>query len=141
MRLKSIGFTLLCTLFLVGCAERDLTKWNQVAGKKRFELTEEMTCTILTSTDNARLGEIFQLSSLTKASPQIRFQEEGFAPHPMKKLEESDKALVFASLSQTRGAIMLIFEKETGVFALSTSSFGKEPIQNASKGNCEERKN
>lgn len=142
---KTIYILIVMALFsivLTGCYKKTELNPNpdeilkgEIEGNPNFIMSDNLSCTILASSDAKQIDRIISLINLNTNEPKVLFEEGGTSP--FKKVYETDDRLVIQLIATGTGGVDTIFvNKENGVFARSSvgSILGTYAI--AQKGNC-----
>jgi hypothetical protein len=135
--MKKTFLVLSISLVCLACSQKPTDDLEMLEGIQGFQMSDNLTCTILTSTDVTKQGESFSFLSVETQEPKIFWTDKKIF-FDLEKIHDGMNLLGLRYVNNDKKlADTYLLNTQTGLFALKRVGLGipKEGI--ISKGQCE----
>lgn len=123
-------------LFLTACSQKPTDDLEMLEGEKGFQMSNNIECTILTSTDVTRKGEKFSFLAAETAQPKI-FWENKKSFSTLEKLHDAMNLIGLRYVNNDEKFVdTYLLNSKTGLFAVKRVGLTLPKDGIVSKGKC-----
>lgn len=109
---------------------------NDIQGEPSFTMSENLSCTILTSSSGDDINRKISFINLGGNEPKVLFSDTG-ATSPLTKVHTSDDTVTLQLVASGSGSTdTFVIDKKTGIFSRAAAGSFAGVYATASKGNC-----
>lgn len=107
-----------------------------IQGESTFRMSENVACTILTSSSGDEINRKLSFINLDGDEPKVLFSDTG-TTSPLTKVYTSDETITLQLVASGSGSTdTFVIDKKTGIFSRAAAGSLAGVYATASKGNC-----